>query len=131
MSKKALSFILTLILTTSIFFSSVPTAFAEDVSEPTADALSAFSETTVDPSSAETTAPEPTVSKARYPVLTVNAISNYFGKAYAEYNEFTREVMVIFHLKASKRIVTANWKLTYDSEILRVDPEKNKKESIL
>lgn len=130
MSKKALSFILTLILTTSIFFSSIPAVFAEDVEQPSTDPLSAFSETTVAPSAEETTAPEPTVSKARYPVLTVNAISNYFGKAYAEYNEFTREVTVIFHLKASKRIVTTNWKLTYDSTILSVDPEKNKKENI-
>ena len=130
MSKKALCFILTLILTTSIFFSSIPAVFAEEVTQPASDALSAFAETTDDATAPETTVPEPTVSKARYPVLTVNAISNYFGKAYAEYNEFTREVTVIFHLKASKRIVTANWKLTYDSEILRVDPEKNKKESI-
>lgn len=130
MSKKALSFILTLLLTTSIFFCAIPIVFAEDGTQPPSGLLSALSETTVDPSAAASAAPEPTVSKARYPVLTVNAISNYFGKAYAEYNEFTREVTVIYHLKASKRLVTAGWKLIYDSAILSVDPEKNTKEKI-
>lgn len=126
MAKKALWLVLIFLMTTSILFSSLVTVFGEEITEPST------AEGTVDPSDSVpvTTEPETTVSKARYPVLTVNAISNYFGKAYAEYNEFTREVTVTYLLKASKRLVTTNWHLTYDSAILSVDPEKNTKETI-
>lgn len=80
--------------------------------------------------SALTTAPEATYSAALYPVLTVSAISNYFGRVDAEYNEFTREITVVYMLKASKRLLSADWTLTYDTTLLKADPEKNTKESI-
>ena len=139
MSKRAFCFLLTLLMTTSIFFFSVNAAFAEELTEPEIKATATEAPSTVTATDATGTstgasqpssAPEPTVSKARFPVLTVNAISNYFGKAYAEYNEYTKEVTVTYMLKASKRLVTVGWKLTYDSSILSVDPEKNLKNTI-
>ena len=72
----------------------------------------------------------PQLSKSAVPVLTVNAISNYFGKAYAEYNEYTKEVIVSYRLKASKRLMSADWTLTYDETVLGIDPNKNSVESI-
>lgn len=134
MSKKALSFALTLLMTISILSASVLSAFAESIPAPSeydlAQETSTAGESVPDASAPTGTAPAPTVSKALYPVLTVNAISNYFGKAYAEYNEFTREVTVTYMLKASKRLVSADWKLTYDSAVLSVDPQKNPREAI-
>ena len=129
MSKKALCFLLTFLMTTSILFASVFSAFGEELTEPSTVSASVEPSASYDPSQPGSV-PETTVSKARYPVLTVNAISNYFGKAYAEYNEYTKEVTVSYMLKASKCLVAAGWKLTYDSAVLSVDPEKNSKESI-
>ncbi len=131
MAKKCFCPLLTFLITILILLSSVSAVFAEetaqgDSAEETVDS-SALVGITTEP---VTTEPETTVSKARYPVLTVNAISNYFGKAYAEYNEFTREVTVTYLLKASKRLVSANWQLTYDSAILSVDRAKNTKQTI-
>lgn len=122
MSKKALSLVLTIIMTTSIIFSSFFTVRGEELDqEPGTDVFEA-TDTTEDPTA---TMPETTVSKAKYPVLTVNAISNYFGKMVAEYNEFTREVTVMYTLKSSKRLLSTEWSVTYDTNILSVDPEKN------
>lgn len=129
MSKKAFCFLLTILTTTSILLSSMFCAFGAELTQPSSQPASEAVSASYDPSQ-PSSVPETTVSKARYPVLTVNAISNYFGKAYAEYNEYTKEVTVSYLLKASKSLVTAGWKLTYDSAVLSVNPEKNPKESI-
>ena len=76
------------------------------------------------------TEPEATYSLAKYPVLTVAAISNYFGRIDAEYNEFTREFTVVYMLKSSKRLLSTDWTLTYDADLLTLDPEKNTIETI-
>lgn len=71
-----------------------------------------------------------TVSLAEFPVLSVSAISNYFGRIDAEYNEFTREITVVYMLKSSKRLLSADWTLTYDPALLSVDMKKNTKKTI-
>ena len=127
MSKKALSLVLTIIMTTSMIFSSFFTARGEELAQDTSTQAVAAADENTEPSS---TVPETTVSKAKYPVLTVNAISNYFGKMVAEYNEFTREVTVLYTLKSSKRLLSTEWSVSYDTTILTLDPEKNTAEEI-
>ena len=69
----------------------------------------------------ETTAePEPTV-----PHLTVNAISNFFPKATAEYNKSTNEVVVTYWMKSDMDVLDLQWYLTYDSEILTLSENNN------
>lgn len=133
MAKKALCLLLTLI---ALFMLSHTAAFAEDnTAEPTAaDSTVLHSETMTTDASGVTvpfsTEPEATYSLAKYPVLTVAAISNYFGRIDAEYNEFTREFTVVYMLKSSKRLLSTNWTLTYDANLLMLNPEKNTIETI-
>lgn len=138
MSKKAFCYILTLLLTFLNIFASVTLASAEELpGDEDAEAVTAQSTVDAEETNPTGTATVPvtetepaTVSKARYPVLTVAAISNYFGRIDAEYNEFTREVTVTYMMKSDKRILTTCWTLTYDSTLLKLDPAKNTKESI-
>ena len=129
MSKRAVSLVLTFILTISILLGSVISADGEELEEITFEQATAMEELgepgdTTEPS---TTLP---VSQLNHPVLTVNAISNYFGRAYADYNEFTREVTVTYLLKASKMLLTTRWVLSFDNTVLSISPEKNSVESI-
>ena len=139
MSKRALGFLLAFFVTASLLYSSIFTAFCE--SEFSGDATSLGETYTSEdaltgvdgeeyPSGSESsseavTAAPSTVSLALYPVLTVSAISNYFGRIDAEYNEFTREITVTYLLKSSRRLLSVYWTLSYDSELLTVDPKKN------
>ncbi len=107
MAKRALCLLLTLI---ALFMLSHTAAFAatDAEEEPTvADSTALSSEIMATDASGVTvpfsTEPEATYSLAKYPVLTVAAISNYFGRIDAEYNEFTREFTVVYMLKSSKR----------------------------
>lgn len=133
MAKKALCLLLTLI---ALFMLSHTAAFAADnTAESTAaDSTVLHSETMATDASGVTvpflTEPEATYSLAKYPVLTVAAISNYFGRIDAEYNEFTREFTVVYMLKSSKRLLSTNWTLTYDANLLMLNPEKNTIETI-
>ena len=74
-------------------------------------------ETTVPETTAE---PEPTV-----PYLTVNAVSNYFPKATAEYIKSTNEVVVTYWMKSNMNVLDLQWYLTYDSEILTLSENNN------
>lgn len=133
MAKRALCLLLTLI---ALFMLSHTAAFAAtDAEEPTAaDSTALSSEIMATDASGVTvpfsTEPEATYSLAKYPVLTVAAISNYFGRIDAEYNEFTREFTVVYMLKSSKRLLSTDWTLTYDADLLTLDPEKNTIETI-
>ena len=133
MAKRALCLLLTLI---ALFMLSHTAAFAAtDAEEPTvADSTALYSEIMATDASGVTvpfsTEPEATYSLAKYPVLTVAAISNYFGRIDAEYNEFTREFTVVYMLKSSKRLLSTDWTLTYDADLLTLDPEKNTIETI-
>lgn len=141
MSKKALSFLMAVFLTTSILLLTVchaaavtepPTVMTEPLSESGSGENGGTTSPSgvTDASAAFSTVPETTVSAAEYPVLTVSAISNYFGRIDAEYNEFTREITVVYMMKSSRRLLSVDWTLNYDAELLTVDPEKNTRESI-
>ncbi len=139
MSKKALGFLLAFFVTASLLYSSIFTAFCESetsaeasslgesyTDEEASDGLNGEENTSLseNPSESVSVAPS-TVSRAQYPVLTVSAISNYFGRIDAEYNEFTREITVTYLLKSSRRLLSVYWTLSYDAELLTVDPKKN------
>lgn len=129
MSKRALGFLLAFIMTTSIFIASVFAAKGEEISDASTPSYSADGSENgaSDPLG---TAPPNTVSTARFPALSVSVISNYFGKTNADYNEYTNEFTVRFTLQSSKALLSTNWVLSYDSEILKVDPAKNTIDSI-
>ena len=133
MSKKAMSFLLTILLTTLVFCSSLSVAAGAVTEPPTAAAtegtLTAAADSSA-PSEPVSTEPETTVSAAQYPVLTVSAISNYFGRIDAEYNEFTRQITVVYMMKANRRLLSVDWTLSYDAQLLSVDHEKNTRETI-
>lgn len=79
-------------------------------------------ETTV---TTETTVePEPTV-----PYLTVNATSNYFPMATAQYKKSTNEVVVTYWMKSDMNVLDLQWYLTYDSEVLTLS-DKNSIDSV-
>lgn len=82
--------------------------------------------------SEEATTVQPTtyVEPLDFPSLSVSAISNFFGKANADYNQYTKEVTVTYYLKASQGVLTTQWSLSYDPKVLKLDPEKNTPQSI-
>ena len=129
MSKRALGFLLAFIMTTSIFISSGFGAEGEEISDVSTPSYS-YDESENGASDPSVSAPPNTVSTARFPALSVSVISNYFGKTNADYNEYTKEFTVRFTLQSSKALLSLNWALSYDSEILKVDPEKNTVDSI-
>lgn len=87
-------------------------------------------ETTVTPSDEESTVPETTVEpEPTVPYLTVNAISNYFPKATAEYKKSTNEVVVTYWMKSDMNVLDLQWYLTYDSEILTLS-ESNTEDTV-
>lgn len=126
MSKKAISFVLAIILIVSIATAASVCAFAEDDSVSDDISLNISTDTTA-PSTAEPT----TVSaNGKFPNLTVNAISNYFPRAAAEYNSTTKEVTVIYWLNLSKNILNTQWYITYDSSVFSVSERKNTPASV-
>lgn len=124
MSKRALGFLLAFIMTTSIFISSGFGAEGEEISDVSTPSYS-YDESENGASDPLATTQPNTVSTARFPALSVSVISNYFGKTNADYNEYTKEFTVRFTLQSSKALLSTNWVLSYDSEILKVDPAKN------
>lgn len=137
MSKKAISLVLAIMLTVSMFTVTALNVDAE-VNENLSDDnyMSYLSEPTtlaqtVDAAqSSESTAPSQISGGLQYPNLTVNAISNYFPKSAAEYNATTKEVTVTYWLKLTKDILNTQWYITYDSDILSVSEKKNTPASI-
>ena len=96
--------------------------------EPVTDATDATSETPdVTDATISTDASEPATSSTPY--LTLNATSNYFPKATAEYNEATKEVTVTYWMKSSKDVLDTQWNLYYDSSVLSVS-SKNTVETV-
>lgn len=63
------------------------------------------------------------------PYLTVNATSNYFPDATAEYNAETNEVTVTYWMKSSKDLLDTQWYMSYDSNVLSVS-KKNRPQTI-
>ena len=137
MSKKAISLVLAIMLTVSMFTVTALNVDAEVDENPAGDNYQSYisepttAAQTVDTTqSSEPTAPSQTSGGLQYPNLTVNAISNYFPKAAAEYNATTKEVTVTYWLKLTKNILNTQWYITYDSSILSVSEKKNTPASI-
>ena len=105
------------VITAGIFTPEVPTTPSSAPSSP--------DETTVPETTAtETTATETTVPEVVAP-LTVTATSNFFPTSTEQYSADTKEVTVTYYLGLSQNLVNTEWYLTYDPEVLSVDPQKN------
>lgn len=86
-------------------------------------------ETTQQASTESTSATDVSEPEETIPNLVLNATSNYFPKATAEYNKSTKEVTVTYWMKSNMNVLDVQWYATYDSDILSVS-EKNNEESI-
>lgn len=98
-----------------------PTEPSEDIADATAEPSD--SEPTEEPSTAEETTVE--VITGDFPALTVNAISNYFPKVSTEYNYTTEEITITYWMKSAYPLLTTQWEMTYDTEVLAFSEEKN------
>lgn len=142
MSKRIFSSVIVLIILNIMVFQSLMTIYAaKEENSPTEEAsategstqeefntVASLSETATQLSS--TVQPTTYVKPLKFPSLSVSAISNFFGKANADYNQYTKEVTVIYYFKASKGVLTTQWDLSYDSGVLKIDPKKNKPEKV-
>ena len=128
MSKKVLCLLLTVIIASSLIISSVSVAFGEEIETlPSTEPPSGIAAEDPSASYENQMLPAETrpVSKANHPVLTVIAISNFFGRTDAYYDEYTDEVVVTYYLRSMKRLQDTQWEIRYDSSVLTFDPEKN------
>ena len=94
------------------------TVTVTEVSTPAETTEVATTEATTAPATQATAAPE----KAP---LTVNATSNVFSTAKAEYNSETKQVTVCYYLGTNCDLVNLEWYFTYDSNIFEVNNKNN------
>ena len=94
------------------------TVTVTEVSTPAETTEVATTEATTAPATQATAAPE----KAP---LTVNATSNVFSTAKAEYNSKTKQVTVCYYLGTNCDLVNLEWYFTYDSNIFEVKNQNN------
>ena len=94
------------------------TVTVTEVSTPAETTEIATTEATTAPATQATAAPE----KAP---LTVNATSNVFSTAKAEYNSETKQVTVCYYLGTNCDLVNLEWYFTYDSNIFEVNNKNN------
>ena len=94
------------------------TVTVSEVSTPAETTEIATTEATTAPATQATAAPE----KAP---LTVNATSNVFSTAKAEYNSETKQVTVCYYLGTNCDLVNLEWYFTYDSNIFEVNNKNN------
>ena len=80
-------------------------------------------DTTVEPTTAAP-ATQATAAAQKAP-LTVNATSNVFSTAKAEYNSETKQVTVCYYLGTNCDLVNLEWYFTYDSNIFEVKNQNN------
>ena len=95
------------------------TVTVTEVSTPAETTEVATTEATTAPATQATAAPE----KAP---LTVNATSNVFSTAKAEYNSETKQVTVCYYLGTNCDLVNLEWYFTYDSNIFEVNNKNNR-----
>ena len=129
MSKWTVCLFMTLVLV----IASLTGVYAEEEPEETQlNTLAAEDSTEPLSSTAETTQPTSTeeVIPADYPALTVNAISNFFPNATAEYSVSKKQVEVTYSLRCSMNMMNVQWYLYYDPEVFTVSEELNNPESI-
>ena len=94
------------------------TVTVTEVSTPAETTEIATTEATTAPATQATAAPE----KAP---LTVNATSNVFSTAKAEYNSETKQVTVCYYHGTNCDLVNLEWYFTYDSNIFEVNNKNN------
>ncbi|MBQ6387230.1 MAG: hypothetical protein IJH96_01255 [Ruminococcus sp.] len=128
MSKWTLCLFMTLVLV----YCSVFSVYAED--EPAEQQLNIYDEEYTDEvweeltTEMSTTKVQPTsetVIPADYPALTVNAISNFFPNATAEYSAGKKQVEVTYSMRCSMNMMCVQWYLYYDKNIFSVSKELN------
>ena len=144
MSKRIFSSFIVLIILNIMVFQSLMTFSAaqaedaviatspEDLTEPETSAETTAEESLAFGETVQHTTEQPTtyVKPLKFPSLSVSAISNFFGKANADYNQYTKEVTVTYFLKASSGILTTQWNLSYDPKVLKLNPKKNSPKQI-
>ena len=59
------------------------------------------------------------------PYLTVNATSNFFSSASAEYNEDTNQVTVSYYMNSRKNIENFQFTLYFDSDVFSISSANN------
>ena len=136
MIKPAFARAFVIILTVFLIIVSLFTVYAEEFDAGAQDNIvdpsyvdpTEYSSST-DPSASEIATTE-SIIPAKFPALTVNAISNFFPKSGAEYNANTKEITVTYWLHSTKNILSVNWNLIYDTESLSFNPEKNPLQSV-
>lgn len=99
--------------------------------EPSTESTTVYTEPSETASSTDSTAATDASEDAGNSelYLTVNATSNYFPEATAEYNQDTNEVTVTYLMKSTKNVLDTQWNLYYDSSVLSVS-DKNTAETI-
>lgn len=136
MKKPAFARAFIIILTAFLFAVSLFTAYAEEfegnAQENAVDQNYTYSidSTNTTDMSSQTVATTESIIPAKFPALTVNAISNFFPKSSAEYNANTKEITVTYWLHSTKNIMSVNWNLIYDTESLKFSLEKNPSQSV-
>ena len=93
------------------------------VTEVSTPAETTEADTTVEPTTAAP-ATQATAAPEKAP-LTVNATSNVFSTAKAEYNSETKQVTVCYYLGTNCDLVNLEWYFTYDSNIFEVNNKNN------
>lgn len=129
MSKWTLRLIVTVILSALLLSCGICAVCAEEEAEELQvnnEETTQSAETTAAASAVSATVPttEPVVP-ADFPALTVNAISNFFPNASAEYSVTKKQVEVIYSMKCSKNLLSVKWYLSYDPKVFSLSEESN------
>ena len=135
MSKRYISLFMTVIFAVSALVLGCFSAAAEEDTEclelNTTEAESTTPSGTTMSAAAGTAPTQPTqpttepIEPAEFPALTVNAISNFFPNATAEYNVKTKQVELTYWFKSSLDLMSVQWYLVYDDSLLTLSEEKN------
>ena len=112
MFKKAISLVLSFMLTAGSFSATAVSASAQ-ISTNEQYKSSQISE-----------------SDGSFADLTVKATSNLFPEAEATYNADTKEITVSYTIKGTKDMLNAQWELTYDPDVLSLS-SKNKAKTVM
>lgn len=95
--------------------------------QPTTPQPTTQKPTTPQPTTQKPTQPQPTTQKPTTSSnLVVNATSNLFPAKTAEFDKNTKTVTVSYDLTSAMNIVNGQWTLTYDTNVLSFDANKNK-----
>lgn len=131
MKKAALTRTFVIILTVFLFIISGISAYADELDEIAPDntvgneALEPSEGTEPTDTTVSTVPTTEPIIPAKFPALTVNAISNFFPKSSEEYNVNTKEITVTYWLKSTKNVLSTQWYLEYDPEALSFSLDKN------